>query len=97
MYPSIKIKIKSIKQKKIYIANANNIIDIQNAEGVAKIIFKIFKKKTTGIINVGTGKGITIKKFAMNLTKKKLHIFTNTKKITKVIANVKKLHSIIRI
>jgi len=96
LYPSLKIKIKSVKQKKIYIANANNIIDIQNAETVAKIIFKIFKKKTTGIINVGSGKGITIKKFAMNLTKKKLHIFTNTKKITKVIANVKKLHSIIR-
>jgi len=96
LYPSIKIKIKSAKQKKIFIANANNIIDIQNAEAVAKIIFKIFKKKTTGIINIGSGKGITIKKFVMSLTKKKLHIFTDTKKITKVVANVKKLNSIIR-
>jgi nucleoside-diphosphate-sugar epimerase len=96
LYPSIKIKIKNLKQKKIYIANANNVIDIQNAETVAKIIFKIFKKKTTGIINIGSGKGVTIKKFARNLTKKKLHIYTNREKIIKVIANVKKLHSIIR-
>ena len=96
LYPSIKIKIKNIKQNKIYIPNANNIIDIQNAEAVAKIIFKIFKKKFTGIINIGSGKGIVIKRFARNLTKKKLHICTNAKKITKVIANVKKLHSIIR-
>ena len=96
LYPSIKTKIKSAKQEKIYIDNSNNIIEIKNKETLAKIIFKIFKKKTTGIINVGSGKGVSIKKFAMNLTKKKLHIFTNTKKITKVIANVKKLHSIIR-
>jgi nucleoside-diphosphate-sugar epimerase len=96
LFPAIKNKIENIKKKKFYIVNANNIIDIQKAENVVKTILELFKKKFKGVVNIGTGKGISIKKFSKSLTKKKIKIYTNKKKKIKIIANIKKLNSIIK-
>ena len=70
-------------------------MDIQKAESVVKIIIKLFNKRAQGTINIGTGKGITIKSFARKLTKKKIIIKTDTKEKIMVIANIEKLNSII--
>jgi nucleoside-diphosphate-sugar epimerase len=96
LFPAIKNKIANAKKNFFYIINANNIVDIQKAESVVKTILALFKKKFEGIINIGTGKGISIKKFSKNLTKKKIRIYTNKKKKVKTIASVKKLNSIIK-
>lgn len=94
LYSSIREKLKENK-KTIFISNANNILDIQKAESVVKIIIKLFNKRAQGTINIGTGKGITIKSFARKLTKKKIIIKTDTKEKIMVIANIEKLNSII--
>ena len=63
---------------------------------MVKTILELFKKKFKGVVNIGTGKGISIKKFSKSLTKKKIKIYTNKKKKIKIIANIKKLNSIIK-
>ena len=96
LYPSIKKKIKeNINHEPIYIANAHNVLDIQKAENVIKILIKLFEKKSEGIYNIGSGKGIKIKNFAKNLTKKKIKIITNSNKKNIVLANIAKIKSTI--
>jgi UDP-glucose 4-epimerase len=97
LFPSVKNKIKKLaKKKSINIVNAHSVIDIQKATDVVKIILKLFEKKTQGIFNIGTGKGISVKNFARGLTKKKIKIYTNTKKKTIIVADMKKLNSILK-
>jgi UDP-glucose 4-epimerase/GDP-4-dehydro-6-deoxy-D-mannose reductase len=81
LFSSAKDRIKKLSNKKaLNIINAHNIIDIQKATDVVKIILKLFEKKEKGIFNIGTGKGISVKNFVKQLTKKKIKIYTNTKK-----------------
>ncbi|MDA0996376.1 MAG: SDR family oxidoreductase [Proteobacteria bacterium] len=96
LFPSVKDKIKKLSKKKnISIVNAYSVIDIQKATDVVKIILKLFEKKTQGIFNIGTGKGISVKNFARRLTNKKIKIYTNNKKANKIVADIKKLNSIL--
>ena len=96
LYPSIKNKIKKMSNKNnIYVLNAYNVIDIQKADSVVNIILRLFEKKAEGVFNIGTGKGTQIKNFAKKLTTKKIIVKTNSKKKNTVIANIKKLNSII--
>jgi UDP-glucose 4-epimerase len=98
LYPSIKNKIKKMSNKNnIYVLNAYNVIDIQKAYSVVNIILRLFEKKAVGIINIGTGKGTQIKNFAKKFTTKKIIVKTNSKKKNTVIANIKKLNSIINL
>ncbi|MDA8801449.1 SDR family oxidoreductase [Candidatus Pelagibacter bacterium] len=93
LFSSAKEKIKRLSDKKfIHVMNAHSIIDIQKAEDVVKIILKLFEKKFQGTVNVGTGKGISIKNFVKKTTKKKIKVLTNTKKKTLTIASIKKLN-----
>jgi GDP-4-dehydro-6-deoxy-D-mannose reductase len=96
LYPSLKNKIKKMSNKNnIYVLNAYNVIDIQKADSVVNIILRLFEKKAEGVFNIGTGKGMQIKNFAKKLTTKKIIVKTNSKKKNTVIANIKKLNSII--
>lgn len=98
LYPSIKEKIKNISFKdKIFLHNGYSIIDIQKAENVANIIYKIFKKRAHGVINIGTGKGTQIIRFAKKLTNKKIYIKTNSKKKSRIVADIKKLNTLIKL
>ncbi len=97
LYPSIKDKIKNLKNKNILkISNAYNVIDIQKAENVATTIVKLFEKKAKGIVNIGTGRGVSIKNFTKQLTKKKIIINTNKHNKTYYVANIQRLNSIIK-
>ena len=72
------------------INGANNVRDFTNAEKVVKIIYKIFKKKLYGIYNIGSGKGMTIKKFVKKNIDKRKTLYDN-KKPNILIANIEKL------
>ena len=96
LYPSIKHKLKKIKSKKIRIKGANNVRDFTNAEKVIKVIYKLFAKKSVGIYNIGSGKGMTIKKFInKNINKKK--IVFDDQKPNFLVADIKKLKKEIKI
>ena len=62
LFPSIKERIKYNK-KKLYVKNAFCVRDFLNAELVVDIIYKIYIKKLSGIYNIGSGKGISVKSF----------------------------------
>lgn len=90
LYPVMKSKFKKMKSRKVYIKGANNIRDFLNAEKLVKIILRIFEKRLTGIYNIGSGKGITIKKFIYNYINKKI-VVINDEKPNALIADISKL------
>ncbi len=69
---------------------ANNIRDFSNAEKIVKIILKVFEKKLTGIYNIGSGKGISIKDFINKKIDEK-KIIIDYKKPNTLIADIRKL------
>ncbi len=90
LYPSIKNRLKKVKSNNVYVKGANNLRDFSNADRVVKIIFKIFEKKLTGIYNIGSGKGMTIKDFINKNIDKKKNII-DYKKPNSLVADIKKL------
>ena len=56
---------------------------------MVKTILELFKKKFKGVVNIGTGKGISIKKFSKSLTKKKLKFILIKKKKLKLLLILK--------
>ena len=63
---------------------------------ISKIIFFLYKKKFSGIINLGTGKKVHLKEIAKIIAKKykrKIY-FDDNKKATYLIANISKLKKI---
>ncbi len=92
LYPSIKQKIKLNRNKKIYLKNGLSVRDFLNAQDVIEIIFKIFNKKLTGIYNIGSGDGVTVKSFIekhfnlkniVSLNKGKNTLVSNNNKLMK--------------
>ena len=63
---------------------------------ISKIIFFLYQKKFKGIINLGTGKKVHLKKIANIIAKKykKRIIFDDNKKATYLVANIIKLKKI---
>ena len=90
MYPSIKNKLKKTRYNKVNIYGANNIRDFLNADEVIQIILKIFDKKLIGVYNIGSGKGMTVKKFINNYIDKKKIIIDNEIP-NSLVANIAKL------
>jgi UDP-glucose 4-epimerase len=90
LYPSIVKKIKNCKSKKIYIKNGNSIRDFSNAEKIIKIFLQIYKKKISGVYNIGSGTGTSIKNFIYkNISRKKI-VYSNDR-INISIANINKI------
>ena len=90
LYPSIKEKIKISKKKEIFVENANSVRDFLNAEKVVDIIFKVYNKKITGVFNIGSGKGISIKKFIKKEINFKIKIISDNR-INSLVSNNNKL------
>lgn len=91
LYPSIKEKIKLNKGNKIFIKNANSIRDFLIADKVVNIIYKIYTKKITGIFNIGSGKGLTIKEFVKKKLNLKIKIISDYE-INSLVSNNNKLN-----
>ena len=94
LYPSIKDRLKYNKSNKVYVKNANNIRDFLNAEKVVRMIIKIYKKKLTGIYNIGSGKGMTIKDFIKKNIDKNINVVSN-EKANSLVSNIDKLKKVL--
>ena len=95
LVPDLKIKIRKTK-KTIVLKNLNHYRDFISMNDISRIIFFFLKKKYTGIINFGTGKGTHLKDIAKIIAKKykKEIIFRDNKKKTYLVADIKKLKRI---
>lgn len=95
---SLKEKLKT-KKKIIILNNLNHYRDFLMTDQICRIIYKLYKKKFNGIINIGSGKKTYLKNVAVNLSKKKgKKIFFNinkNQKSTSIIANISKLKKVI--
>ena len=90
LYPSIKEKIKFSKKNEIFVENANSVRDFLDAERVINIIYKVYKKKITGVFNIGSGKGMSVKKFIKKEINSNINIISNNR-INSLVSNNNKL------
>ncbi len=87
-YPVMKSK---FKKKTNHILNGGNSVrDFSNAETVAEIMFKLGKKRVGGIINIGSGKKITLLEFIKKYINSNAEI-KSIGKFNTITANVSKL------
>ncbi len=91
-YPSMQTKFKNKpnKNEDYVLYGGNSIRDFSNAETIAKIIFKLSKKRVGGVINIGSGKKITLLEFIKKYINKYVKISATGKSNT-IAANISKL------
>jgi len=92
LIPDLIYKIKYSK-KKIVLSNLNHYRDFITVEEIKKIIFTLYKKNFSGIINIGSGEKIYLKNIAEYILKKyrKEGYFNSNKIETSLISDNKKL------
>ena len=92
LVPDLKYKIRKTK-KKLTLKKLNHYRDFISMEDVSKIIFILMRKKFSGILNLGSGKGILLKDIARIIAKKydREVVFLDNKKPTYLVANITKL------
>ena len=97
LIPALINKIKSLKGKKLKLKSYNNIRDISTIGYVTKQISSLIFKKFNGIVNCGSGSGISLenlaKKIAHNKFKKNIEFDKRfkLKKPSKIVCNNSKL------
>ena len=97
LIPSLIDKIKNLNGKKLKLKNYNNIRDISTIDYVTSQISNLIFNKYRGIVNCGSGNGISLenlaKKIAHKKFRKKIEIDTRfkIKKPSKIICNNYKL------
>ena len=91
--PSIIKQIKFSKKKEIKLKNLNHFRDFISTSQIIKIIEKLYKTKSTGIYNIGSGQAINLKNIAKLFGKKykKKIKFEDNKEITYLISNNSKI------
>ena len=71
LIPALIEKIKNLNGKKLKLKNYNNIRDISTIEYVTKQISNLILNKYNGIINCGSGNGISLQHLAMKIALQK--------------------------
>ena len=95
LIPSLLKKFKT-KKKSIEFQDLNHYRDFITTKQISRIIYLLWKKKISGIINIANGEKIFLKNIALYLGKKnnKNITFKDTNKMTKIIANISRLKAI---
>jgi len=96
LYPTIMERLKTEDlSMPLFLHEADSVRDFLNAEDVVNIMIKLMKKKYSGIVNIGSGKGVTIREFVQSLSHAKLKIINADAKKDILISDISKLKSII--
>jgi nucleoside-diphosphate-sugar epimerase len=95
LIPSLLKKFKT-KKKSIEFEDLNHYRDFITTKQISRIIYLLWLKKISGIINIANGEKIFLKDIALYLGEKnnKNIIFKDTNKMTKIIANISRLKAI---
>ncbi len=89
--PTLNKKIKSSKKKILYFNNINHDRDFSHLSDVCKSINILFKNKSTGVFNIGSGIRTNLTQVAKLLDKNKKIIYKNDLKKTSIVANISKI------
>jgi nucleoside-diphosphate-sugar epimerase len=95
LYPRMKQRIKNDNLESFELYGADSIRDISNAEKIVDIIYELFKKRITGVYNIGSGEGIKIKEFVKSLTDKKIK-FIKKGNTDHLVADISKLKKVLK-
>lgn len=97
LVPDLKKRIKN-RSTKTLLTNLNHYRDFISLKDLSRIIIKLYKKKFCGIINLGSGKSVHLKKIALIIAKKykKNLEFEDNKTPTFLVANVSKMKKFCR-
>jgi nucleoside-diphosphate-sugar epimerase len=96
LYPSIKNRVQQHNILNPFVLQgANNVRDFLNAEAIIDILIKLMEKNNTDTVNIGSGKAVTIKDFVQDLFPQLTNITYNEHTPSFLVADVKKLHSIL--
>jgi len=97
LYPTIIDRLKNEDLSKPFkLIGANSIRDLSNAEDIVDKMIKLMEVRACGIVNIGSGIGITIAEFAQKLADQKLNIVSDATETTSIlIADVNKFKEII--
>ena len=90
----LKFKNRLNNKKNFILKGGNSIRDFSNAEDIANIIFKLSEKRATGIINIGSGKKITLLEFIKKYINRYVQIKPTGKSNT-IAANISKLKKLL--
>ena len=83
--------------KPFRLTGAKNIRDIMNAEHVVDILIKLMKLKYEGLINIGSGKGVTIEEFVSQQSDVPLNIaYDKNEPVSLLVADISKLNKVIK-
>ena len=91
--PSLVSLIKNTKKKQVQLGNLNHYRDFLSTRDIALAIKILCNNKKKGIFNIGSGKGINLKKIAKIIAKKfkKRIVFLTDNKPTYLISDSSKL------
>ena len=91
--PALNKKIKSLKNKTLYLNNINHDRDFLHINDICRSINFLFKKRSTGVFNIGSGKRTSLMQVVniLNKNKDKKIIYKNSFKKTSIVANVNKI------
>jgi len=65
LFPSLIRKVQpGLSRQKIDLPGSNNVRDFLHASQVAELLMELGRSKASGVFNVGSGKGATVKEFA---------------------------------
>ena len=68
--PSVINKLKKNKNKNITFQNLNHYRDFISTKSIIKIILRLYKTKSTGVFNIGSGQNINLRDIVLLLGKK---------------------------
>tara|TARA_B100000902_G_scaffold397629_1_gene461996 strand:+ start:47 stop:871 length:825 start_codon:yes stop_codon:yes gene_type:complete len=91
--PSLITKIKTSKNKNVYLSNLNHYRDFIPTKDIVCAIKTLYNHNTSGIFNIGSGKKFSLKTIANMIAKKynKKIVFVKNNKPTFLISNSDKL------
>lgn len=93
LFNNLKSKLIENKKKEVVLKYLNHYRDFLSTNEICYIIFKLYRKKYSGIINIASGKKTYLKNIAIKLAKKnnKKLKFKDGKKCTSLVADISKL------
>jgi nucleoside-diphosphate-sugar epimerase len=99
LYPSIQKRLKDEDlNNPFYLKGADNIRDISYAEDLISIMIKLEETKYSGIVNIGSGKGTSIRDFVKSIAQRDLSIINaeEGQKPNSLVADISKLNQILK-
>lgn len=92
LVPTLKKKLSNKRIKKITLKDLNHYRDFIKITKIVEIIKFLYRKNYIGIINIGSGKEIYLKKIVKKLNKNKIKIeFKDVRKNNTLVANISRL------